>query len=66
MIRTINQMKASLDDTQRKDGLDKHDNEIYYPLRECIAKLKQHYNMVKEAHHERSQQVKSKLFDIYG
>ena len=61
LIRTTNQMMASLDNSQRRNVLDEHENEVYYPLKECIAELKQRHNTVKKAHHERSQHVKSKL-----
>ena len=64
LICTINQMKASLDESQRRSGSIEHVTEVYYPLRECIAELKESHNTISEEHRERAQQVKSRLSTI--
>ena len=64
LICTINQMRVSLDETKRSKRSDEHITKVYYPLRECIAELKESYNIVSEEHRERAQQVKSKFCHI--
>ncbi|RMZ85569.1 hypothetical protein DV737_g607, partial [Chaetothyriales sp. CBS 132003] len=60
LIKTIQQMEASLDDEKDRMGydLDTRGLRVTFPLNECIRELKEKYNTVSRLHRERFEQVK--------
>lgn len=66
LIKTINLMESSLDDSQTNGQYDLgHESlRVTYPLNQCITVLKEKYHTVSKLHRERFEQVKSKQTSI--
>ncbi|KAF2189067.1 hypothetical protein K469DRAFT_684323 [Zopfia rhizophila CBS 207.26] len=60
LIKTINQMEASLEDNKLSSAyrLEDGDTKVTYPLTRCLQALKEKYNAVSKLHRERFEQVR--------
>ena len=65
IIKTIQQMEASLEDRQHHDpySYGEQDLKVARPLLQCLQRLKEKHNTVAKAHRERFEQVKSMSFE---
>lgn len=60
LIKTIQQMEASMSDSKTSPKYRDDEPQITYPLTRCLKTLKDKYNAVARQHQERFEQVRSK------
>lgn len=67
-IKIIKQMEASLEDRAPNDVYKIEDEElkVTVPLTRCLQGLKEKHNTIAKIHHERFEQVKSKMHNKLG
>ena len=63
-IKTIKQMEASLEDptSDAVYKIEEKELEVTVPLTRCLQGLKEKHKIIAKLHHERFEQVKSKIY----